>query len=77
MTNKQLFIIVGAVILAGCLAAFGPSAFASSQQAQRDASGDCHIYRMWATLNSVRPTTLVDRLEEERQRRSGGCSPHQ
>ena len=78
MTNIQLSIIVGAVILTGCLAAFGPSAFAGFRQAQRDDSFKCQSYRVEASLNRLKVLSgdLASRLEEERLRQSGGCSPY-
>jgi len=78
MTNIQLSIIVGAVVLAGCLAAFGPNAFASFRQAQRDDSFNCQMYRLEGSLNRVKKLSGggVNRLEEERLRQSGGCSPY-
>ena len=78
MTNIQLSIIVGAVILTGCLAAFGPSAFASFRQAQRDDSFNCKMYRVEASLNRVKELSGggANSLKEERLRQSGGCSPH-
>ena len=78
MTNIQLSIIVGAVILTGCLAAFGPSAFASFRQAQRDDSFKCISYRTEASINRLKVLNggRANRLEEERLRQSGGCSPY-
>jgi hypothetical protein len=77
MTNKQVAVIVAAILVAGMLAVFGPSLLGSSQQSARDDSLDCSMYRLMASTDNLKALSgkMVDRAATERKRIAGGCTP--
>lgn len=76
MTRTQLAVIAGAIVLAGVVVAFGPSAVADYRQSQRDDSLTCKSFQLSLAIarkdaaNGKRPDW--DALEQERL--AGGCS---
>ena len=53
MTTKQMSMIVGAIVLAGILVAFGPGLLGNYQQAQRDDSLECTLYGLADSVDNL------------------------
>lgn len=77
MTTKQMSMIVGAIVLAGILVAFGPGLLGNYQQAQRDDSLECTLYGLADSVDNLAALKgqSPDRAATERKRRAAGCTP--
>ena len=79
MSNRQIAIIVVAVLVAGVGAAVGPTVVSEYQQRARDDTVQCAMWRAHAALLDLRTMTpkgvsYAELGEHERKRRRLGCS---
>jgi hypothetical protein len=80
MTNKQMCVIVGAIIIGVLLIIFLPPYLEKADkeaQMERDNSIQCELYKVTVLLNQANALIggRLDYAEEERQRKAGGCTP--
>ena len=81
MTNKQMCVIVGAIIIGVLLIIFLPPYLnekaEKEAQMERDESLECLTYRLTAYNNRIDETygRRPDYAKEERRRKAAGCTP--